>query len=147
MNRKRFGLLYLVLLIAAFTLSACQAVANVETGGVKAPPPAADKTTVAGRVINSGGGSSNLPVRLAAIYRQGDQGAFVLDLAHSPGAFTDKDGYFVIPNIEAREYTIVVGDPEATYTIMSDSKGQALTWKPEVGKVLNVGDLKVNIKP
>jgi len=148
MNRKRLGLFYLVLLNIASVLSACQTISVKGTDEVKVPTPSADKSTLTGRVINSNGeGINNIAVRLAAVFRQENEGAFVLDLAHSPGAFTDKDGYFVIPNIDAREYTIVVGDPQAVYTIMADEKGQARTWKPETGKILNVGNLKINITP
>ncbi len=146
---KRSNTPYLILLLISIMIifSACQG-GQANSAARKVPTPASGKAIVTGRVLDPAGQPyKNTPVRLAAIYRQGDQGqgAFVLDLASSPGAFSDQNGYFVIEDVSPNEYTIVVGDPDKKYRITADDKGQAKTWKAESGKILDVGTLTLDL--
>jgi hypothetical protein len=111
--------------------------------------PEADKATVAGQVVTLRNGQpvADIPVRLAEVYRQDDQGAFALDDAFSPGALTDSQGWFRIVNTEPKEYVIVVGSAISDYEIIQGKDGKARVWNAEPGKILDVGQLKVNLKP
>jgi hypothetical protein len=110
------------------------------------PTPESGKATVAGRLFSSTNKKAltGTVVRLAEVYRQNGEGAFLLDAAASPGTVTDQEGYFVFPNVDAKEYVLVVGDPMISYVIVSGSDGQAKVWKTESNKITNVGDIYVN---
>lgn len=86
-------------------------------------------------------------VRLAEVYRQEDQGAYVLDNANSPGAYTDDNGFFVIPDISPGEYVLVIGDPMVSYTIVADKNGLAKVWSAEKDKISDLGTVQVNYTP
>ncbi len=133
-------------LLILLVLTACSNGATSQDMDI--PAPEAGKATLAGRIVSPDGKPlADTPVRLANVHREGDRGAYILDLARSPGNFSDANGYFVIPNIEAAEYTIVVGDPETLYTVIANKDGSATTWTPKAGQVLDVGTLKVELKP
>lgn len=113
-----------------------------------AAQPAAGKATVVGRVTTTSGAPiTDTPVRLSEVYRgenQSPEGIFVLDGAQSPGAMTSEDGQFVIADVEAREYVLVVGDVQGEHTIIVDEAGKARVWNAEPDKVLDVGELKID---
>ena len=112
--------------------------------------PSAGTTTVTGIVIS---GVTKQPmvgviVYLAEVFRKpGDppdaEGAFVLDVSHSPAAATDATGRFAIINIPAKEYVMVVGDPYSKSEIVAreDGKPKLFVTKPDV--LLNVGNVTV----
>ena len=111
--------------------------------------PEAEKTTVTGKVFST---TLNQPypkaaVWLAEVYREGGDGVYVLDHAFSPGVYADEKGVFVIANVDPKEYVIVVGDPEGLYEVSPDDSGRARVWKPQAGKVLDVGQLNVSLSP
>jgi hypothetical protein len=113
------------------------------------PKPEAAKATVTGKVFST---TLNKPypkaaVWLAQVYRQGEDGAYVLDAAHSPAVYADGEGVFVIANVEPTEYVIVIGDPESAYEVIPDDSGRARVWKPQSGEVLDVGQLNVSLSP
>jgi hypothetical protein len=113
------------------------------------PAPEAGKTTVTGSVFST---SANRPypkaaVWLAEVYRQGGEGAYVLDHAFSPAIYADENGVFVIANAPVKEYVIVVGDPEGAYEVIPDEKGTARVYNTEDGKVLDVGQINVSLSP
>ncbi len=90
----------------------------------------------------------DVAVRLAQVYRQVTQGAFVLDTSHSPGNYTDSNGKFFIQNFDAGEYLIVVGEPEDNnYTIVQGQDGKPLTFTVEAGKTFDAGVLKTDYTP
>src|SRR4051794_17878437 len=102
MKSKIYVCLFLASL--AIILSACQTAAplltdkNKEIKGKFIPSPEAGMAVMTGKVLSSKDGKqfSNVPVRLAQIYRkegesEGD-GAFVLDIANSPSALSEQDG-------------------------------------------------------
>jgi hypothetical protein len=86
-----------------------------------------------------------MTVRLAEVARQGDEGAFVLDTAFSPGDITDDTGHFRFDNVDAKEYVIVVGDVYSVYKIIAEPSGQARVWKAEPDQILDVGELRVDL--
>jgi hypothetical protein len=106
--------------------------------------------SVVGQVLHQEGHPMvNTIVRLAEVARgaEGRGGAFILDVARSPGTFTDQNGYFNIQNVKAGEYVIVVGDVEITgiYEVIPDTDGKAKIWNLPADKVTDVGVLTVNI--
>ncbi|MEJ2707866.1 MAG: hypothetical protein P8074_09675 [Anaerolineales bacterium] len=145
----KFKILLIFLLIPVLTLSACSTGSNVLGGSAATPvaQPESGMTTLMGHVQSRSGGEplANVPVRLAEVYRQGGEGAFVLDGAFSPGDVTDEQGNFVIENVEAREYVIVVGDVNNQYEIIPNAQGDAKIYTPKPDNILEVGDLEVNL--
>jgi hypothetical protein len=80
---------------------------------------------------------------LAEVYRQDGEGAFVLDGARSPGAITDPQGHFLIPEIEPVEYVVIIGDVFGEYVILDQPNGEAQVWTAEADQILDLGVLEV----
>jgi hypothetical protein len=153
---KRIFLLFLVILLVSVT--ACTKTAsptiNPEVLVTVTPPPLPEsgKATIIGRVMHDQGYPMvKTIVRLAYVARgaEGHGGAFILDLARSPGSFTDQNGYFIIPNVKAGEYVIVVGDVEITgvYEIIPGQDGKARVWNLPADQVTDIGTITVSIVP
>jgi len=145
----KFKSMLIFLLGSLLILSACSTGGNV-FGSPAATPvaqPETGKTTLMGSVESKSSGEpvGNIPVRLAEVYRQGGEGAFVLDGAFSPGDVTDEQGNFVIENVDAREYVIVVGDVYNQYEIIPNADGEAKVFNPQPDDILEVGKLEVNL--
>ena len=77
----------------------------------------------------------------------GEEGAFALDTARNPSCYSDSEGYFVIPDITADEFVIVVGNPESRYYIVNDGNDKARVYKTEKGKIQQLGDLVIDFAP
>jgi hypothetical protein len=109
--------------------------------------PAADKATVTGRVLSEDGNpvEEGTIVRLAETYYDGEDGAYALDESRSPGANTDAAGYFIFSDIPAREYVLIVGNIYAVYEVVSKPSGLPETYNAEPGKILNLGEIKVDL--
>jgi len=109
--------------------------------------PEAGKATVVGRVLSKQTGApiANTSVRLAEVTRQGSEAIYVLDGANSPGALTGGDGSFVMENIVAREYVLVIGDPYAKYVVIPDETNRAKVWNVPADQVLDVGELRIDL--
>ncbi|MDD5370841.1 MAG: hypothetical protein PHQ40_17300 [Anaerolineaceae bacterium] len=137
---------FLLLLFLSLTFSGCQ---NKPATMQALPTIQSGKATVVGILVSEQGNKpfSETIVRLAEVYYQGDKGAYALDVANSPGAITDKNGYFIFPNIVARKYVFVVGDPMGSYLIYQDKQGTAVVWDATADKVLDLGTIKVNYTP
>jgi len=105
------------------------------------PKPTATKTTVVGQVYDSISQQPipNVPVRLAEVYRQGGEGAYVLDTANSPGAYADEKGVFIMQDIPAGEYVLVVGDVMGIYKVIPDEGNHPKVWDARAGQILNTG--------
>lgn len=86
-------------------------------------------------------------VRLAEVVCQGEECAFVLDAAFSPGAITDENGKFVISNAPAIEYLVVIGNVDVYqgYEIVQDSSGEATRYILKEDEYLDLGELRVKI--
>jgi hypothetical protein len=165
MNMK---LSWVLIAILFLVLAGCQAApspetetpladagAAVSTAQVLAPTspsqPETGKATVTGQVlsIKTNTPMANTVVRLAGVHREGDQGAYLLDTAFSPGDITDEQGYFVFENIDPGEYVMVVGNVEAynEYVIIPEPSGKPLVYNFEANKIEDVGELIVNLEP
>jgi hypothetical protein len=153
---KRIVFTYLLLFI--LFLSACTKLSsptvNPKVLLTPTPPsqPESGKATIVGQVMHQAGYPMvNTIVRLADVARgaEGRGGAFVLDLARSPGTFTDQNGYFNIQNVKPGEYVIVVGDVEITgvYEIIKEENGSAKIWTLPADQVTDIGILTVSIVP
>ncbi len=107
--------------------------------------PAADVASVHGRVLDAttSGPIPSTAVRLAEVYRSGGDGAFVLDDASSPATLTDQQGYFVIEDVEPKEYVVVVGDVHIAYEIVAEPSGEARVWELRPGEVTDIGVLEI----
>lgn len=150
MNRKLFIIIAGLTFILA-VLTGCRGAKN-KTSGAKStsiPAPAAEKASITGIVFST---PTNKPypkaaVWLAEVYRQGDNGAYLLNVASSPAVYANQQGVFVFNNVDPKEYVIVVGDPENSYVVIPDDTGRARVWKTEGGKILDVGQLNVALDP
>jgi hypothetical protein len=111
--------------------------------------PEQGKAMVVGRLLSSQTQTAlaQTAVRLAEVHRQGEEGAYVLDGANSPGAITNDQGEFVIPNIDPKEYVIVAGDVYAANDVVKEPTGKPKAWSINTDQVLNVGDVQVNLAP
>ncbi len=150
MNRKQLMLMTGFILFLA-VLSGCRGSKN-KTSAVKAtsiPSPEAEKATVTGKVFSTSANKAypKAAVWLAEVYRQGGNGVYVLDHAFSPGVYADEQGVFVIPNVDPKDYVIVIGDPDGLYEVIPDDTGKARVWNLAGGQVLDVGQLSVSLAP
>jgi len=147
---------YLFVLIIVFSLifTACQAnipflTQNEPQRGSEIPTPAAGKATLAGRAVQADGSPyANTPLRLAQIYREGDQGAFVIDTANSPASMSNEDGYFTFIDVPPAEYLIVIGWLEDTdYTIYQNRSGEPYTYHLATDETRDLGVLRIERIP
>lgn len=111
--------------------------------------PEQGKATITGRLLSAKTRTplAQTAVRLAEVYRQGEEGAYVLDGSSSPGAYTNAQGEFVIPNIDPKEYVIVAGDPYASNDVVKEAAGKPKPYSVAVNQVLNVGTVEVDLVP
>jgi hypothetical protein len=145
-----FLLFFLVFLSACTQTSSPTVNPKVLLTPTQPPQPDSGMATIVGQVIHQEGHPVvNTIVRLADVARgaEGRGGAFILDVARSPGTFTDQYGFFNIQNVKAGEYVIVVGDVEITgiYEVIPDADGKAKIWNLPADKVTDVGILTVTI--
>lgn len=147
---------YLLVLTLFWILTGCQNAAlpsintNTQNKTKPMPTPATGKAVMYGQALSSKDGKPfvNTPVRLAQIYRKGDQGAFVLDMANSPSSLTDADGNFTIININPAEYLLVIGKPEDNnYVLYQDKNGKPNTYQITANQTVKVGTLRVDYTP
>ena len=141
----------LIFTTAILIIAACTSNTQDRNNPLVTPPaqPEAGMATVTGRVISE---ESGLPladtvVRLAEVVRQEEKGAYVLDVAFSPGTDSDGEGFFILENVDPLEYVIVVGDVYEEYKVMADEDGKAKTWTTVEDQILNVGELIVDLSP
>lgn len=143
--------LFLKILLAAMIIlvAAC----SVSGGGEEQPkptppkPPEKGKATVIGRALDR---ESRHPlagtlIKLAEVVRQGDDAAYALDPYFSPGATTDENGFFILENIPAGEYVLVVGNVETIYEIIQDESGRARVWKADADEILDMGEITADL--
>ena len=141
----------LIITMALLLITACSSNTQEMNNPLVTPPakPEEGMATVTGRIISE---SSGLPlsdtiVRLAEVVRQEDEGAYVLDVAFSPGTDSDGEGFFIFENVDALEYVIVVGDVYEEYKVIADEDGKARTWITIKDEILNVGELIIDLSP
>ncbi|HEX8681708.1 MAG TPA: hypothetical protein VF707_05295 [Ardenticatenaceae bacterium] len=113
--------------------------------------PEAGKATIIGRIVaeQTGEPIANIGIQLAFVYRNEDGGGnYVLDTTNSPATSTNEEGEFVLLNIDAAEYVMVVGNVEngeGAYQVVPGTDGRARVWNAESGKILDAEDVQVNI--
>jgi len=148
MKRFRCQCFLWVFLTLSLILSSCQT-KPTEGSSTPVPTPKAEEGLLMGTVQNlKGEPLQDIPVRLAQIYRQGEEGAFVLDLSHSPSSIATSEGKFVVLAIPPAEYLIVVGKPEDNnYIIYQDKDGKPITYTIEGGKTIDIGTIQVDFTP
>lgn len=149
--------LLIILLGLAGALTGCSTQSVPTPAAVQPQPtktvdatPQAGQANLKGRLISQIDNKPlpNVAVRLAQIYRQNDQAAFMLDLARSPGNFTDKDGYFFIVDVLPAEYYVIIGEPSDNhYVIATDDKQKSILLTTEKDKVLDAGTIKTDYVP
>lgn len=145
-----FMLVFLLIFTACYKLTGQTINPEVLVSPTPPPQPESGKATMVGRVMHQDGYPlGNVIVRLADVARgaEGRGGAFILDVARSPGTITDQNGFFTVQNIKPGEYVIVVGDVETgnVYEIIKEDNGTAKVWNFPADKVTDIGVLKVSI--
>jgi len=145
---KNIASVILFFCILSFSFSGCGPRPVTSNPGNPTPiqKPQSGKATVTGKVIST---ISNEPlaesVWLAAVTRQGDQGAYVLNATSSPSIYADENGVFVLANVDPREYVIIVGNPEGQNVVIPDSSGKPKVWDIKADQVFDTGELKVKL--
>ncbi|HWQ15656.1 MAG TPA: hypothetical protein VNL77_22840 [Roseiflexaceae bacterium] len=147
------------LVVAMALLAACSGAGSqagapppgAPAGATPLPTTAPDRTTVTGRIIST---RTNQPlpdtvVRLAEVTRAPEDpsdGVYLLDEARSPGGRTDASGQFVIANIPAKEYVLIISSDDGRNAIVTQNSGsgEARVWSTEAGKVVNFGEVRVD---
>lgn len=110
--------------------------------------PEDGKAMVTGRAMNS---TTNQPyattrIQLAEVYADDKGGkGFVLSEGQSPSTTTDSQGNFVLANIPAHEYVVVVGDVYGAYKIILDDQQITRIIDAKVDQTLELGEIKTDI--
>ncbi|MCC7359645.1 MAG: hypothetical protein IT317_09220 [Anaerolineales bacterium] len=151
MTRRRIAWLAGLVVAGVFALAACATVTATPSTATATPEPIPTPepglVTVAGRLVNTATQApyANQVIRLAEVIHidPGDSGTWMIDDATSPGDYTNDQGYFVIANVAAKEYVLVVGDFHVSYAVVTDTPDNAAVWQPEADRVLDVGQVDV----
>ncbi len=112
------------------------------------------RAAVRGRLLSTVTGQPlvNITMRLAEIYcpeevttqQEKEEKCFwALDDAMSPSAQTDANGDFVLRNVEARDYAMMVGSIMTRYEMVENAEEKPIIYTPKADEVLEVGDLTV----
>ena len=150
---RRYAMIYFCIL--ALLLVACGGATPVSdaTPSAGAPPipgtPKAGMATVTGRVValDTGQPLANTDVRLAEVlHLPPDNDTFLLNDASSPGGYSDNQGYFIIANVDPKDYVIVVGDINVRYAIATAEPDKAKVWTLKADGMTDVGDIRVELK-
>lgn len=88
---------------------------------------------------------ANTTVQLAEVYRQGDDGGFVLNAGQSPRTETDAEGNFTFQNVPAREYVIVVGNVENTYKLITADDQKPRVVNAPANDVLQLNEIIIDL--
>jgi hypothetical protein len=138
--------LILLLSFILLAMAACgrQLTQNNSPTPTSIPNPEPGKATVTGKVISTTTNKPlNIPVWLAEVHRQGDQGVYLLDAVNSPSIYADDNGIFVLENVDPMEYVIIVGNPEGQNVVITDDTGKPKVWNIPGDKIFDVGELMV----
>lgn len=142
--------LFLWFFVTIIFLTACTS-ATTENKFPTPLPPEPGKVTVTGRVfsITDGKPIPHISVHLAEVKNfdtSNSSPIFILNESDSPSAFTDPDGHFVIANVAPQEYVVVVGSINVLYAIVTETPDKAKVWKTAENQVLDIGDLRVELR-
>lgn len=148
MSHKVKILFYVSALVIVGILSGCQP-SKVSESITPLPTPNPTEGIVSGTLVDMDGKPiQNIPVRMAQVYRQGEEGAFVLDTAHSPSSITSSKGDFILTNIPPAEYFLVIGTPEDNnYIVYQDKDGKPVSYIIKAGELVEIQKIKVDFYP
>lgn len=155
MKISKLPLLHFLYSLIILSLLGCQAPSTLTNDpGVTATPiiktPNPGMAIMTGKILSITDNKPlvGIPVRLAQIFRQGDEGAFVLDVSHSPSSITDINGVFEILDIAPNEYLMVIGRPEDNnYLIYQDNNNEPITYQISPDVAVNAGEIVVDFIP
>lgn len=110
------------------------------------------KAVVLGRLISTVTGQpiANTPVRMAEIFyaeegnKDPNQGAWALDNAQSPFAYTNADGFFIFENVEPGDFVIFVGDVLDRYNVETNENERPVPRTAPADELSDLGDVRVN---
>ncbi len=118
--------------------------------------PSTGKATITGRLIHyiTGQPMASQNLSLPAIVcppgvaeaEKRQQCVYVIDEAFDPSTLSDNAGFFVFQDVPAGEYILMIGNRTTKYTILTNDFNEPLIWKAEDGKVLELGDLVVDLR-
>lgn len=131
--------IFSALIVSVLFLTSCT---QVEQSPTAIPAPDDGNANVTGTILTTANKPyQELNVRLAEVYWQNGQGAYVLDEAFSPGAVTDDNGRFVIQNVPAGDYVLVIGKPMEDYKAVTDKDGNLKRVTLQSGDVIDLGNI------
>jgi hypothetical protein len=109
------------------------------------------KVVVIGRLISSITGQpiANTPVRMAQIYyaeegnRDPEQGAWALNNAFSPFAYSNENGYFIFENVDPMDFVVFVGDILDRYNTETNENERPIPHTALADELTDLGDIRV----
>ncbi|MCL4835110.1 MAG: hypothetical protein KJZ86_21890 [Caldilineaceae bacterium] len=119
-----------------------------DLGSVQVHP---GKAVVIGRLISTIDQQpiTDTPVRMAKIFyaeegnKDPNQGAWALDNAQSPFAYTNESGYFIFENVEPTDFVIFVGDMLSRYNVETSDNERPVPHTAPPDKLTDLGDIWV----
>jgi len=154
------GIAILFILVLSFVFTGCRGIETQQDPIDKAlpaidfdidtlPTPGAGKATVVGQVFDETSQEPmvNVTIRLAEVYREGGEGAYVLDTAFSPGTYSGDNGVYILQDVPAGEYVLIIGDVMDIYKIIPDEENHPKTWDVPEGQIVNFGQIFVDLIP
>ncbi len=119
-----------------------------KSASASAPKPASGKAVFTGVVISEKTGKpyQNCLVRLAEIFGTGENQGYAYDAAQSPGAMTDQNGAFIIPDITPKSYVFILLDPNNFdhYVVAHDPSMHGNIYTAEANKTLDMGVISID---
>lgn len=109
-----------------------------------------DRTAITGFVVKGKNSEpvSEIVVRLGEVIWNNDKsdGSFIIDGANSPSTITDDQGFFILNDIDIKDYIIVLGNLEESpiVVVKKENKEKAEIYSPEVNKELFIGFLNLD---
>lgn len=142
--KKQTPVLIIGILFLLGVITACKPISQQPL----LPTPEAAKGHVIGTIQSADGKPyAEFSVRLAEVYWQDKQGAYVLDESFSPGGISDKEGNFQVLNAPEGEYVLMIGQPLMIYQAVTDSQGVLKRLTVKAGETLDLGIIKFDYVP
>jgi hypothetical protein len=103
--------------------------------------------TITGRLINSVSGA---PIDNQIIYlgdllpmEPGPAYLIIMKQRESPNTVTDKEGWFIFPNLAPGTYALILWTPGISKVIIDAETNKELLATVEAGKITNLGEIRV----
>lgn len=135
----------LFILLWCICVGSCGSSAPSSPPALNVPTASAGNVTITGRFISSSTSEPvrNTIVRLAEVFRFGNEAAFVLDVTRGPSTTTDDNGRFVFANVPAREYVLFLSAGEHANAAITEAPDKAKVWDARAGGILDIGTVRV----